>query len=75
MPLDLRGLGRGYFELWERPLSNLFNHFSYEETLEVANRLVNYLKERENWNIEDIVTEDGIMELFRDESHPWVKWV
>jgi hypothetical protein len=46
---------------------------SHKETLEVANRLVNYLKERENWNIEDIVTEDGIMELLRDESHPWVK--
>ena len=49
------------------------NYLSYKETLEVANRLVNYLKERENWNIEDIVTEDGIMELFRDENHHWVK--
>ena len=73
LPLDLEGLGRGDFENWERPLSNLFIQLSYKETLEVANRLVKYLKERENWNIEDIVTEDGIMELFRDKNHPWVK--
>lgn len=73
LPLDLEGLGRGDFENWERPLSNLFNQLSYKETLEVAKRLVKYLKERENWNIEDIVTEDGIMELFRDKNHPWVK--
>ena len=73
LPLDLEGLGRGDFETWERPLSNLFNYLSYKETLEVANRLVNYLKERENWNIEDIVTEDGIMELFRGKDRPWVK--
>lgn len=73
LPLNSEGLGHGDFETWERPLSNLFNQLSYKETLEVANRLVNYLKERENWNIEDIVTEDGIMELFRDENHPWVK--
>ena len=73
LPLDLEGLGRGDFETWERPLSNLFNQLSYKETLEVANRLVKYLKERENWNIEDIVTEDGIMELFRGKDRPWVK--
>ena len=73
LPLDLEGLGRGDFENWERPLSNLFNQLSYKETLEVANRLVKYLKERENWNIEDIVTEDGIMELFRGKDRPWVK--
>ena len=73
LPLDLEGLGHGDFETWERPLSNLFNYLSYKETLEVANRLVNYLKERENWNIEDIVTEDGIMELFRGKDRPWVK--
>ena len=72
LPLDLEGLGRGDFENWERPLSNLFNQLSYKETLEVANRLVKYLKERENWNIKDIVTEDGIMELFRDKNHPLV---
>lgn len=72
LPLDLEGLGRGDFETWERPLSNLFNQLSYKETLEVANRLVKYLKERENWNIEDIVTEDGIMELFRGKNHPLV---
>ena len=73
LPLDFEGLGHGDFETWERPLSNLFNYLSYKETMEVANHLVNYLKERENWNIEDIVTEDGIMELFRDENYPWVK--
>ena len=73
LPLDLEGLGHSDFETWERPLSNLFNYLSYKETLEVANRLVNYLKERENWNIEDIVTEDGIMELFRGKDRPWVK--
>ena len=73
LPLDLEGLGHGDFETWERPLSNLFNYLSYKETLEVANRLVKYLKERENWNIEDIVTEDGIMELFRGKDRPWVK--
>ena len=74
LPLDLEGLGHGDFEIWERPLSNLFNQLSYKETLEVANRLVNYLKERENWNIEDVVTEDGIMELFCDDkNNHWVK--
>lgn len=73
LPLDLEGLGHGDFETWERPLTNLFNYLSYKETLEVANRLVKYLKERENWNIEDIVTEDGIMELFRGKDRPWVK--
>lgn len=73
LPLDLEGLGNGDFETWERPLSNLFYYLSYKETLEVANRLVKYLKERENWNIEDIVTEDGIMELFRGKDRPWVK--
>lgn len=72
LPLDLEGLGRGDFENWERPLSNLFNQLSYKETLEVAKRLVKYLKERENWNIKDIVTEDGIMELFRGKNHPLV---
>lgn len=72
LPLDLEGLGRGDFENWERPLSNLFIQLSYKETLEVANRLVKYLKERENWNIKDIVTEDGIMELFRGKNHPLV---
>lgn len=73
LPLDLEGLGNGDIENWERPLSNLFIQLSYKETLEVANRLVNYLKERENWNIEDIVTEDGIMELFRGKDRPWIK--
>lgn len=73
LPLYLAGLGHGDFKTWERPLSNLFNYLSYKETLEIANRLVNYLKERENWNIEDIVTEDGIMELFRGKDRPWVK--
>lgn len=73
LPLDLEGLGHGDFKTWERPLTNLFNYLSYKETLEVANRLVKYLKERENWNIEDIVTEDGIMELFRGKDRPWVK--
>lgn len=51
---------------------NLFNQLSYKETLEVANLLVKYLKERENWNIKDIVTEDGIMELLWGKNHPLV---
>lgn len=72
LPLDFEGLGRGDFETWERPLSNLFNQLSHKETLEVANRLVKYLKERENWNIKDIVTEDGIMELLWGKNHPLV---
>lgn len=72
LPLDSEGLGHGDFETWERPLSNLFNYLSYTETLDVANHLVNYLKERENWNIEDIVTEDGIMEIYRDENSSWI---
>lgn len=52
--------------------SSSLNYLSYKETLEVANRLVNYLKERENWNIKDIVTEDGIMEIYRDENSSWI---
>lgn len=72
LPLYLAGLGHGDFKTWERPLTNLFNYLSYKETLEVANRLVNYLKERENWNIEDIVTEGGIMELLWGKNHPLV---
>ena len=72
LPLSIEGLYHGDFETWERPLSNLFNQLSYKETLEVANHLVNYLKERENWNIEDIVTEDGIMKIYRDENSSWI---
>ena len=57
--------------IYDRPLLNVLQ-LSYKETLEVANRLVKYLKERENWNIKDIVTEDGIMELLWGKNHPLV---
>ena len=73
LPLDLEGLDRGEFEPWERPLSNLFNYLSYKETLEVANRLVNYLKEHTEKGVSNKTDKDGIMELFRDKNHPWVK--